>query len=367
MGQEHWYLRDSNWDPDFSKSGLQAAWFYEKEMNIKVDGVVGISLPLVTRLLEVTGPLELPDFNERISSTNFFVKSLLYTQTDFFPGSTQKKDFLGSLTNALMLRLTTDRSLSSAKLFSAIASSLDGRDAQFYFYDPRVEGIVSQWGWAGKAEFPPCQPMLKDVSSCTSDGVALVEANVGVNKANYFVKQEGVTRVNIEENGDIRQESTITLKNTSSNQGHDGGGDYQSYVRLLYPEDTELVSVKIDGQELSIRDQTKKNATISSVFVDRIGSIVSVGFPVSVVSHGQRQVSISTIRKAAFQTQASGVYQYTLRKQAGVDSIPWHVSVEYPDAWGVNSDLELAKPGVLEYNTDLVRDGRINILFNTSL
>ncbi len=366
LGQEHWYLRDSNWDPDFSLSGAQAAWFYEKEMNTKVDGVIAISLPLVTKLLEVTGPLELPDFNERISANNFFVKSLLYTQTDFFPGSTQKKDFLGSLTNALLLRLTTDKNISAGTLFSAIAKSLDARDAQFYFTDANLSGILSQWGWSGKTGVSSCLPAIQH-TGCVSDGVGVVQANLGVNKANYFIKQEAVSRISIEENGDMHHDMTMILNNTSTNQGHDGGGDYQSYIRVLYPENTTIVGVTVDGQPIPLRDPASKEATISAVMVEHTPTGISVGFPVSVAAHGQKQISISTARLGVFPANLASSYEFTIRKQAGVEHFPWHVSVEYPERWRVESDLMLAKPGVVEYNTDLEKDGQMNLFFTPSL
>ena len=366
LGQEHWYLRDSNWDPDFSKSGPQAAWFYEKEMNTKVDGVIAISLPLVTKLLEVTGPLELSDFNERISAGNFFVKSLLYTQTDFFPGSTQKKDFLGSLTNALLLRLTTDKNISPAKLFGAIANSLEGRDVQFYFNNINLQGIVSQWGWSGDVGFSACAHVLQD-TPCVQDGVGLIQANLGVNKVNYFVKQEADSQVVINAAGDIRQETAVTLINTSTSQGHDGGGEYKSYLRFLYPSDTELVSVSVDGQAIEQADPKKRDSTLSAVRVERLDDSVAVGVPVLVGVHAQKQVIVTTMRWGVITTKPASVYQFTLRKQAGVNSMPWHVSIQYPNTWSTNTDLKLAKPGVLEYNTDLARDSQLKVLFTSSL
>lgn len=366
LGLEHWYLRDSNWDPNFSVSGPQAAWFYEKEMGVKVDGVFAISLPLVTRLLDVTGPLELSDFNERISSSNFFVKSLLYTQTDFFPGSTQKKDFLGSLTNALLLRLTTDKDLSGGKLFNAISSSLDARDIQFYFINPDVEEIVSRWGWAGKAEFPECQQAVLH-TACVQDGIGMIQANLGVNKANYFINQEALSHIVIHASGDIAHEVTVTIQNTSTHVGHDGGGDYRAYVRLLYPEDSNLVSVRVDGKEFPLRDMNQPSATSSSVTVDRFANVMSIGFSVVVPAHSEKQFMVSTLRHNAISLQGDTTYSYILHKQAGVSRLPWHVILEYPEVWRATSDVQLAKPGVLEYNTDLVRDGQMNVLFTKTL
>src|SRR3989344_1625252 len=105
LSQEHWYLRDSNWDPDFFESGQRAAWFYEKETGQSVDGVIAVTTAFVTELLRASGPIVLSDYNDRITSDNFLGKALYYTKSDFFPGSTPQKDFLGSLARGIFERL----------------------------------------------------------------------------------------------------------------------------------------------------------------------------------------------------------------------------------------------------------------------
>ena len=42
LGEANWYLRDSNWDPDFPTSAVKAQWFLEKETGRVVDGEWGL-------------------------------------------------------------------------------------------------------------------------------------------------------------------------------------------------------------------------------------------------------------------------------------------------------------------------------------
>jgi hypothetical protein len=42
LGISNWYLRDSNWDPNFSLASQKAEWFLEKETGQNVDGVIAI-------------------------------------------------------------------------------------------------------------------------------------------------------------------------------------------------------------------------------------------------------------------------------------------------------------------------------------
>jgi len=366
LGQEHWYLRDSNWDPDFAVSGARAAWFYEKEMGQSVDGVIAVSLPMVTRLLTVTGPIELLDFNERISASNFFAKSLLYTETDFFPGSTRKKDFLGALTSALLTRVTTDRSLSAGSLLAAVSQAIQSRDLQFYFSNSELETLVTQWGWHGGVAMRPCQTLYKEVA-CIGDGIGIVDANLGINKVNFFVSHEAVSRVNILENGGIDHTLTVSVHNGSPLQTN-GGGAYQSYTRFLLPEDVEVTSLTLDGINIPARESGSGVPPPAPYWKSERWELLRVlEIPFSVSPRQTKQLTIRWKRPQAMVFEKSATYQLTIRKQPGVTTFPWRVTLEYPQTWSGLSEGGVAKPGALEYNTDLTKDAVYKALFQKNL
>ena len=70
LGEANWFLRDSNWDPDFAISAQRAEWFLNKELEIGVDGVVGIDLEIIRSLIKIVGPIKLIDFNQTIDENN---------------------------------------------------------------------------------------------------------------------------------------------------------------------------------------------------------------------------------------------------------------------------------------------------------
>ena len=90
----HWYLRDSNFNVDFSKGAVASAVFLNSEMQQAVDGVIGVDLSFVKNLLSVVGPVEVADYNQTVNADNFFQVAKAHAEDNFFPGSTQKKDFL---------------------------------------------------------------------------------------------------------------------------------------------------------------------------------------------------------------------------------------------------------------------------------
>jgi len=367
LGSEHWYLRDSNWDPDFSESGRQAAWFYEKELGIAPDGVIAVSLPMVTRLLEVTGPVELLDFNERVSAGNFYAKSLLYTETDFFPGSTQKKDFLGALATALLTRITTDEGIPEGELLRTLTSAIQSKDLQFYFPETELQKLTDQWDWTGRVSIDQCLPIISE-GVCVGDGMGLVEANLGVNKVNIFVSREALATITIGADGSIDHEMTLNVKNGAEDQG-DGKNPYLLYLRALVPALAQISQVSLDGQPVAVRDMSAAVPPPAPYYyVQAKEDYSEVNIPFSISPHASHQVIVRwSIPKPSGSDDPVVMYQFNLRKQPGIASMPWQVIINYPSDWGIVNEGSLAKPGVFTYNTDLTKDESIRLIFQKRL
>lgn len=367
IGQEHWYLRDSNWDVDFPSAAARAAWFYEKETGIRVDGVIAISTPFIVNLLSVTGPLTLVDYNDRITSQNFYGKSLFYTQADFFPGSTQKKDFLGSLTRTLIDQLTTSRSLNAVNVFRAFTSALGGRDLMIYFRDPELQGTITQFGWSGNVySLPGCAGAG---TSCLFDPLMVVEANLGVNKANYFVTRRLARSVKIEQDGGVRESVTVSFANASEGQVAVSEGVYRSYVRFVIPLDATIEEVRLNGSAIPFRDTKSKNppAMPYAEYSDKPGIL---GVALEIPPGGNAQLSVEYRPTAKLQfTQEGATYELFVQKQAGLSDTPADIAIEFPVFWEANmvntqeGEQFLAKEGRLEYNTTLSKDVVIRFQF----
>ncbi|MEK7578051.1 MAG: DUF4012 domain-containing protein [Patescibacteria group bacterium] len=367
LGQEHWYLRDSNWDPNFVHAGTQAAWFYEKEMGVTVDGVIGISVPFITKLLDATGPIELPDYKEHISSANFFAKSLLYTQADFFPGSTQKKDFLGSLMTAIITRLTTGKTVSIGVLFSAISSTLDAKDIQFYIPNTEISSVLQYWGWTGGIGSTACIEIGKD-APCTTEHVEVIEANLGVNKVNYFITREAASEISLSENGTIDHALSYTIANSSSAQILEGGGVYRSYVRVYFPQYTNLTSIELDGVTIVEKQANAKTPQSAPYYqVSSEGDKMVVGIYLVVDPLSSKHLTLATSRLSALSFRHKATLSVIIGKQAGIDMIPWKTTIRYPAYWTATTDALIAKQGELEYNTTLGKNYRTHILFEKTL
>ncbi len=378
LGNEHWYLRDSNWDPDFSISGQRAEWFYEKETGKHVDGVLAINIPIIERMLTAIGPIQLPDYNDRITKENFFGKSLYYTQNNFFPGSTQKRDFLGSLARAAMTKIMTDKDIDSLALIKAVMDGIEQRDMLLHIQDPEVQSMIEHFGWGGRVyDSSTCTGV--DVNRCIGGEILFSEANLSVSKVNYYVTHEASREITITPQQEINERVLYTIgntANTAANPNEKGvGGTYQTYVRLLLPKDSIVNTVLLDGVPIPTRSTAQKNMPELPYIENADGTAQArgIGIALRVAPGEKKQIQITYARSQHLQIGKGGGYLDLLwYKHPGISSMPLHTIIRYPPNWKMNDEslnkdesisTFIAKSGEFEYNTRIERDIKYRIKF----
>ncbi|MDP1619890.1 MAG: DUF4012 domain-containing protein, partial [bacterium] len=92
-----WSLHDSNWFPDFPKSAEKAAWFYEKTGGPTVDGVITMTPTVMQKMLEITGPIELPEYGVTVDKDNFVEKIQYEVEVDYDKELNKPKQILADL------------------------------------------------------------------------------------------------------------------------------------------------------------------------------------------------------------------------------------------------------------------------------
>ncbi|MGH9856523.1 MAG: DUF4012 domain-containing protein, partial [Acidobacteriota bacterium] len=256
LGAAHWYLRDSNYDPDFTKDAMQAAQFLELETGERVDGVIAVDTTFLKNLLSVLGSVNVPDYKETVTADNFYLLTQTHAEKDFFPGSTQKKDFLRSLTTAMMTELFETKEYSSEKLLLETERSVRSKHLLFAFADKGIQNVFTVNGLSSSLHDGRSEEKQKIL-----DYLGVIDANVGANKANYYVKRSITHSVNMK-GLDGLQETAVAMYNNTSEKDSPFGGDYKNYVRFLIPANAKVTGVSIDG----VTVQTVSAITDASVY-----------------------------------------------------------------------------------------------------
>lgn len=370
LGVSHWFLRDSNFDPDFVRNASQAQRFLQKETGQKVDGVIALDTTVMKNLIGILGPIIVPEYNQSVTADNFYLLTQTHAEKDFFAGSTQKKDFLRSLNNALRDKLETEKQLPYQKLTELATAAILQKHLLFAFSDQSVQEVFSVNGLSAT---------LKDnrtsEENTAFDYAGVIDANIGGNKANVYVRRSLNQAVRIDERGGLQATSSATYSNTSTAKSP-FGGEYRNFVQFLIPESATLNEVFIDNKPVQFATAvTDPSVFTSEGFTPPPGLEVQqsvelgkkvVGFFFIVPAGQTKTVSIAYSTPYAIDTRHSSfTYDMHVFKQPGTDSDPYQLSVSYPSSFAlVNNDKRFSDVGgKIIYSNGLKEDLSLKATF----
>jgi hypothetical protein len=193
-------------------------------------------------------------------------------------------------------------------------------------------------GWSGAVPTPFCG------ETCYPDLVSIVEANVGVNKANYFLSRSVNLDIDINDDS-LSRKLTISYSN-KANPALGLAGKYKVYLRAILPEDARNISVrKIVGASFE-----ELNPELTDVRGNK-----EVGVLVEVLAGQKAQVEYSWT-SAFTGNGATHNYGLYVRKQAGVSEDPWTIRFKKDGIVRTVPAFTLTKDGTYLYNVTLAKD-----------
>ncbi len=345
----NWYLRDANWEADFPTSARQAEWFYTKETGLRVDGVIGLNLSAIEDLLSVVGPLKLADYNEEVSSSNIFAKSIAHAEQGFFPGSQAKKNFISATANELINKLFFVPNQNWPGITASLGRSIEQKHLMFYLNEPKLFSYVVGQGWSG---------MLPRPSQSTKKGeyedfLSVVEANLSGNKVNYYLDRSFGLETSFNKDGEISHHLKITYLNRSSTDAWPGGG-YKNYFRIYLPFGAKLTRAEFDGKEIISQ---------ANAFVDYGRSGYGIILEVPAKSSRALKLEYKLNVPLSFK-EGKLVYKLDVIKQGGTLKDPFSWQLVYP----INYKLESGSGRKLNSQTfEIATDLSTNKSFEVSV
>lgn len=339
LQQPNWFLRDSNFSPDFPENFVKAEYFLQKELDTKsFDGGIAITTTAIDNLLGALGDIYLPDYDESINKDNFYIKTQTHVEKDFFPGSTQKKSYLSSLTSQILLHLESNV---NKDVLSSFKKSLDEKQIVMFFRNDDLQKSIDQAGWSGKLLSPSC---ALEVDNCIVDNFFSVDANVGVNKANFFVQRFFDINTRINSQGEITKKAQLIYQNESSYEIFPGG-TYKNYLQLLLPRESNIKLITKNGTKIDAYDEVNTDA------------FKTIGFYFEVPPKSKTIIEIDYDLIQKLQPGKNG-YQLIVQKQIGSLNNDIKLTFDLPQNvfQEKNNFSALAKDNQLIYNTSLTTD-----------
>jgi hypothetical protein len=339
LNQPHWFLRDSAFFPDFYDTYQQASFFLQKEMGISSwNGAALITTTAVKNIIGAFDEVFIPDYNERITKDNFYIKTQHQVESDFFPGSTQKKNFLSAIVKQLISQLEFANPL---LLSTAIVEGFDQKNMVLFMNNETVQKNLDELFWSGRLATPFCPESAEN--NCFADFQFAMDANLGVNKTNFFIDKTYDVATTIDETGLTSTNLSVTFINKSLNDVFPGG-PYKNYFQILLPTESVVQEVRLEDVQLTSYDS-------------ETGKHKMIGFLVEVLPQEKKTLSITYTSLTRFK-QGKATYQLVLQKQIGALSHDVHFSLRLPDNMNLlNTNFSpLVKNNLILYNTDLSTD-----------
>ncbi len=321
LGETQWWLHDANWFADGSAAGGQVLWFVEKTLQQAPDGVIFINTAGLPKLLRSLGPMEMQVFNEVLTEKNIAERLEFHNE---LPNqiSPDKPEYRQELLRQILNKLTTLSPEQVPTLFSTIHTLLDEKQMVLSLKTVDDQKVFRQLGWTGDLTFPTC-PAAYVANGCVVDGLALVESNIGANRANaYIARQQEHTAV-LSRSG-VRHERKIQYTNAATTKAWPKG-DYRTYMRAYMPGKPTNLVVTFDGTTLP----SNEVAVRETEFGTEVAFVVTV--PIA---------STKSLRIQYDENQAltpTSTYVFYENRQAGLTEPIPTLNIVYPQDWRVSS------------------------------
>ncbi|MCH7579579.1 MAG: DUF4012 domain-containing protein [Chloroflexi bacterium] len=320
-----WNLDVSNWSPDFPTAAKEAQRFFELGGGFPVDGVIGINVSTLERLLAVTGPVTVHEYGVTVTSENAFDLTEEHTRVPFEPQG-DRKEFVALLADEVLERVLRPAPGMWSPLVDAIQDLGNEKNLLLFAHDPGQQELIREFGWDG------------EVNSSSGDFLMLVDASVNSTKLNVVLEQTIDIEVRLSNAGSARTVVTVDYINNLAPwaEGRDPelvrklmlDGLYGGYLRLFVPEGSRIVSVRDERREIGLEE-----------FGDELGLTVFGRFFALPRDTRQRLVFEYIVPAAVGTKSDTWHYKLELLKQPGQQPLPVTLKVVPPERMEITSTV----------------------------
>jgi hypothetical protein len=341
MGLQLFFFRDANLWPDFPTSAESAMNLYSYGLDAPaLDGAIAIDQHFLQLLLEVTGPVTIPDEGITVNRRNIIdnLRDAWAIDEGQAVGEwiAGRKDFLGPFAGALKEKLITDfASLDPVYLVRNMTQAIETGHLQLYMRDEAVAAVLEELGWDGRLH-PPTD----------HDYLSVIDSNMGYNKANANIERSLDYQVNLNEDGSGVADLTVSYRHmtTAADQiceetAYGQAPSYQqlteqclwNYLRIYAPADSQLIEAsqhpippeaRVYNDITTYEPQTINEQAGFTTFANYL--LVPIGERVD--SHYRYQLPTTIVKSHNGEHR----YQLAMQKQAGSRPQPVAVTITLP-------------------------------------
>lgn len=321
-------MRDTNFKPDFKDSMQDFEYYYERLNAPAIDGIIALDTQFVEKILEVSGPIEVPGYTldptgfwnlpesceqggTAFTAENVICRLELYAQKINLR-SEQRKAILGALMQALIDWVMNAPKESWQPLIGSVLTAANEKHILLYFHDATLQGLAEKYNFAGR---------IKDYEA---DYLHINDANLAGLKSDLYMKRTVEQEINIADDGTVTKKLKLIYENTGEYDGWLNATN-RNYVRVYVPAGSKLLS--FSGGELTPETTEEFGKTVYDNFVLTKPLSTSV---------------LEFVYELPFKVQKGEDYQMLIQKQAGMEKVESMVKVNgQEERFELRTDKEL--------------------------
>jgi Protein of unknown function (DUF4012) len=261
--------RNVTMSPDFPSIGQVIAELYPQSGGQPVDGVLAVDPVGLAALLELTGPITVPDVATPLTSDNA-ADFLLRQQYLAFPETAERVDTLESLARATFDRLTAGDLPGPRVVGESLSAAADAGHVHAWAVDPAQQALFEDLGIDGALP-----------GAVRSDYLGVVSNNAVGNKIDLFLSRQVSYDVDWDpDTGLLDATATVVLTNGapaaglprtvigSPIRGDDAPppGTNRTYLSIYSP--WSIDGARLDGEPVTVERQREGDHYAYSLFVD---------------------------------------------------------------------------------------------------
>jgi len=322
--EQPWQFADSNWSPDYPTSASDALRLYTNQTgDDRFDGVLAITTYTIDELLEVTGPVTVPDYDVTIAHGETTIRILQQTRAASTPGD-DRKAILPAFADTLLASLLALPPRAWPDLLGTVDTLRREHLLLAWFRDPADQELAVRSGFDGAVRQDP------------GDYVYPVDYNMApATKLDYLARREWNLDVQIDAVGNARNTLEVTWHNRVEEPEYDayramvnvGGSILGMYFRLLVPERSRVEEVEGGGLA----------PVTAPAYVEVEAGRTAIGTYLKIPPGSTSLLYGWTSPYVADAAEAGSRYRLTIQKQPGMTSGPLTVRIRVPEGYQITA------------------------------
>lgn len=347
------FLRDANYAVDGPESFSQVLKMYKLESGQELDAVVALDTSLITSLLQVVGPISMPQYGLTIDQNNFLTEVQAEVEQNYFlreggKVENEPKKILADMLPILLSQILdkTKDVTARPKIFEVMAKSISGKHLLFYSNNLQIQQKIEQMNMAGK------------VATGDFDYFYSHSTNIGGGKSSLNVAEELWDTIEIGPDGAVAH--NVKIKREHEGDGVWPDGININLMRILMPKDSQLGNFRpLAGNTWPHMD--KKYANRPDHYSGEEAGRTKLSFWMNSKPHDFTEVEFSYTTSYRVENDSpEKIYKLFLQKQPGTKSADYHLTVKYPESWNyiknyIHTDLK--------FDVELDRDKMLELKF----